>query len=126
MGDAILAFFQSESTQALLSDAMRSHLSQWLIVVGVVWATMGRKVSARFKELNHDMREGLTKGLSEFQEHFKKIEVGLNQVAVEVNSLKTTVSKDLSVHAKRLEMLEGGLVQLSSRLDVLEKTTKGE
>lgn len=121
MEEFLTSLLANENLHEFVGGAAKSNISQWLFVVAVVWATMGRKVATRFGDLHREMKNGLEQGLDDFRSHFGRIEVGINNVASEVKDLKTTVAKDLNIHAQRLGNLENGIVKLTSRVESLEK-----
>lgn len=95
-----LNFLTPEYATALISQAAQSDLSEYLIVVAVVWRVMGKKVA----------------------NHFKSIESAVTNVAAEVKSLKDAVTADLKTQSSRLEAVENGMLELHNRVSQLETT----
>ena len=77
----MLALLGSDVLLDNLGKAAKADLTEYLIVVAVVWKMMGRKVA----------------------EHFAKIEAGLKSVADEISGLREDVKKDLASHSQQLE-----------------------
>lgn len=115
-----MEFLNSEYISALLSTQAQVSLTEKLIIVAVVWATMGRKVSKRFKELQTQIDSTLVM----FKTHLTAIEGKFDKGIYEMKAMKDTVSKDLQVNSERLANVEDGLGDLNNRVEKLEN--KGE
>lgn len=89
--------FDPQFLTGLFGKAIETRVGQDLIVLGVVWLMMRKKVS----------------------KHFSMLEQGLSKVATSLDSLKDTVSKDLKAHSDRL-------VQIEQRVTKLESNPKGD
>lgn len=81
----------------VFGKATETRVGQDLIVLGVVWLMMRKKVS----------------------KHFSMLETGLMKVASSLDDLKETVSNDLKAHSDRL-------LQIEQRVTKLETIPKGE
>ena len=83
----------------ILSAAARSDLASYLIVVGVIWKTMGKKVSA----------------------HFKGMEDAVRKLTNQVELLHTDLTDAVRQTGSRLDAVELGMVQLRGRVTSLEE-----
>ena len=97
--DFILSSLSPEIAETWLSQAARSDLASYLIVVAVVWKVMGNKVSS----------------------HFKSIESGLAGVAQEVANLRGAVQADLKIQVERLDGFERTVLGISERVEKIEE-----
>lgn len=109
-------FFTPEYFNALLSPQAQASLTEKIIIVGVVWATMGRKVSKRFKEF----QSTVDATLSMFRVHLTAIEEKFDKGIAEMRAMKDAVSKDLQVNSQRLSAVENGLTEVKTRVGKLE------
>jgi len=114
-------FFSPEYFQALLSPAAQASLTEKLLVVGVIWATMGRKVGKRFGEFKNEMSASLDAHINMFKSHLTAIENKFDDGISEMRAMKEAVSKDLQVNSQRLTAVEGGLKEVKTRVERLEK-----
>lgn len=101
---------------ALLSPQAKANLTEKLIIVAVVWMTMGRKVSKRL--------EGLEK---RFMTHLTSIETKFDNMVFQVKDLKETFSIDMKanseavrVNSVRVERVEHNQDLLTNRVEKLE------
>lgn len=65
----------------LLSDSGKASLAEKLLIVGVVWASMGRRVAAHFKSLEKRMSEGfeqLTMSIGAVKDTLHDVELSHN------------------------------------------------
>lgn len=86
----------------LLSDSGKAALAEKLLVVGVVWLLMGRKVASHFHSLERGMKEGfekLTASIKEVRDSLTDVEVSH---AESLKSLDSRVRK-LEDRGKRTE-----------------------
>lgn len=117
--------FLQEYFQALLSPAMQASLTEKLLIVAIIWATMARKVSFRFRELQFETKKSFDETIEVFNNHFRTIEITLANAVREMRELKETVSKDLNAHSDKLGVIESSITGLDLRVKRLE-STKGE
>lgn len=120
-----MEIFGYEYLRAMLSPEMQASLTEKMLVVYLIWITMGRKVDTRFKELTNQTQVGISRSMEQFQTHFEKIEKSLASAVDEMRELKEAVAEDFSIHSKRLMEVEGTIQGLSNRVERLE-STKGE
>lgn len=98
-----------------LSDAMTSTLGQWLMLIGVVWRVMGKKVARKFKELEERV-------FSTFKGHFDAVEKSMKDMVTGMKELETTVKTGLDSHSQRLTNIEDTVLDLKTRVTSLETT----
>lgn len=115
-----MEFLDSEYVRTILSTSAQVSLTEKLIVVGIVWATMGRKVSKRFKELKDETQVGIRTTADMFENHLKTIERKFEAAVMEMRAMKETISKDLQVNSMRLKNVEDGLSEVKQRVERLE------
>lgn len=106
----------NEYLQALLSPAAQASLTEKLVIVAIVWATMGRKVTKRFKGIE----DQVANTLEMFKKHLTEIEAKFTAGIEELRDMKQTVSQDLRVNAERLSRLEDTQQLLIKRVEKLE------
>jgi hypothetical protein len=111
--------FLSDSSywDTLLSAQAKASLTEKLIIVAVIWATIGRRVSNRFKGTEE-----------KFMGHLLRIETKFDNMVSEFKDLKDTFSRDLKlnsealrVNSMRIERVENGQDLLNNRVERLEK-----
>lgn len=88
-----------EYLKKVLSMAAQAQLTEYLIVIGIVWKVMGSKVAS----------------------HFSSLERALNGVSSEIVKLREAVSADLRAQSSRLENVENNVIDLRSRIKNLEE-----
>ena len=113
-------FLSPEYFQSLLKPEMQAQLTQYLLVVAVVWATMGRKVSSRFREFQRENQQSIDRGLSMFQTHLSTIEKKFDEGIKEMRQMKEAVTKDLKVNSERLQNVETDMNDIKQRVTTLE------
>jgi methyl-accepting chemotaxis protein len=91
-------FVELNHVIGFLSKAAQADLTSKLVIVGVVWQVMGRKVSGHF----HDM------------------EKAVRDVAAEVRELRETVKNDLKEQANRIGQVKSDLEAVNHRVERLE------
>ena len=116
-----MEFLNSEYVNTILSTAAQVSLTEKLIIVAVVWATMGRKIAKKFAELKKETQDGITITTLMFQKHLEKIEEKFDGAINEMKAMKETISKDLQVNSQRLKNVEDGLSEVKQRVSRLEK-----
>lgn len=79
----------------LLSESGKASLAEKLVVVGVVWLVMGRKVTSHFKSLEHGMNEG-----------FAKVTESIGEVRAALTQVESNHGNKLQALTKRVEHLE--------------------
>ncbi len=89
----------TDMVEKVLSSAAKSDLTNYLIVLGIMWKTMGKKVSA----------------------HFKGMEDAVKKLTEQVGLLRADFVAAAKQTGNRLDALEGGMLQLRSRVMTLEK-----
>lgn len=120
--DALLSILPSpDALRELLKPDMQAKLTQYLIVVGVIWLTMGRKVSANFKLLKEDVTSQVSQGFEMFQKHLDNIELKFDEAVKEMKKMRDALSQDLKMNADRLNKLEDGISIITKRVEKLEK-----
>ncbi len=87
----------------IISKTAQSDLASYLIVVGVVWRTMGKKVGV----------------------HFKAMEEAMRKLTEQVGLLRADFVDSTKLTGTRLDALEGGMLQLRGRVMKLEKPPQG-
>lgn len=114
----MLDFLMNEEYwKSLLSPQAQANLTEKLIIVAVVWATMGRKVTKHFAQL----KSGLDTTLGIFREHLKAIEDKLENGIIQMKGMRDAVGRDLD----RLGAVESGLSEVKTRVEKLEKPRGG-
>ncbi len=89
----------TDVVEKFVSSAAKSDLASYLIVVGVIWRTMGKKVAG----------------------HFAAMETAVKDLTKQVGLLRTDFVDSTKQTGSRLDALEGGMLQLRSRVMTLEK-----
>jgi len=95
-------FVSIEFIKELLSETAKADLTEKLLIFGVAWWIVSRKVT----------------------EHFKKIESSLTAVATSVSKLNESMIRVESSHSERLKTLEEIVKKIITKVDNLE--SKGE
>lgn len=113
-------FLDTEYVRTLISTQAQVSLTEKLLVVGAVWAVMGRKVSSKFTELKNETQAGINATSTMFQNHLKAIEEKFERGIEEMKAMKETLSKDLKVNSERLKNLEDGFQNVTKRVERLE------
>lgn len=135
-----MEFFGPEFWNSLLSPTAQASLTEKLIIVAVVWATMGRKVSKRFKEMREEAERASNAAIATLKSHLGIIEGTLGEAVKEIRGVKEAFKKDLDIHALRMDKIETGLstvqdgltqaigtlTQLNKRLEQVELNQKGD
>ncbi len=113
--DFLSVFLSSQIFTKFISPAANTDLASYLIVVAVVWKTMGKKVSKAF-----------TKMQNEIFEHMRAIENSVGNVAGEMKLLKEAVTADLKTHSSRLTAVETGIMDIRKEVDSLKHTKENK
>jgi len=111
-----------EYLQTLLSPHMQAQLTQYLLMVAIIWLTMGRKVDRRFKEYQEQTTAVVSAGLDMFKNHLTTIEKKLDEGIREMSRMRDTVSLDLQANNKRLGNIENDIKDVKDRVSKLENT----
>lgn len=85
---------------ALLTPEAKASLTEKLIIVAVIWVTMGRKVSNKFQSVETKVGEFQKK----FYAHLDAIEEKFEKMVDVVQEMKETFSKDLKVNSEALRV----------------------
>lgn len=109
-----------EYLQTLLSPQMQAQLTQYLLMVAIIWLTMGRKVDRRFKEYQEQTTAVVSAGLDMFKNHLTTIEKKLDEGIREMSRMRDTVSLDLQANNKRLGNIENDIKDVKDRVLKLE------
>jgi preprotein translocase subunit SecG len=86
----------------LFSESGKASLAEKLMIVGVVWFSMGRKVAGHFSSLESGMKDG-----------FERLTNSINEVRQALSAVENN-------HAKRIELLSHSVKVLDSRIVRLE------
>jgi hypothetical protein len=108
-----LSFLTPEFAHGLLSQAAKSDLTEYLIVVAVVWRVMKKNVGEAFTTMQ-----------TQVFAHLTRIEQSVSSVATEMKSLKEAVTADLNTHSTRLQAVENGILELRNEVDGLKQLPK--
>lgn len=110
---ALLGMINPDLTRHVLNDAWQSTLAQALVVITIVWFTMGRKVASGVRKFQSDT-------LKAFQENFDKMETAVQNVATGLGELRETVGEELKSHSKLIGNVKLDVAQLKDRVNKLE------
>lgn len=113
-----ISLAEPEAAKAILDTAWHAWLTQCLIVIAVVWFTMGKKVKTGVQVM-------VESALHDFKEHFDRMEGAVNKVAANLTELKETVSKDLSSHSQQLGQHDRRIQLLEQKTTVRSQDVRG-
>lgn len=120
----LLAHF--ELVQHFLSTEGQASLMEKLIIVAVVWFTMGRKVSIRFQEMKRDTNKTINEAMDALKSHLLIVEKKFDDVVGEMSETRKVLSADLEANTRRMEKIEQLWIELSERVGRLENNKQGE
>lgn len=98
-------FFSTEFAIGLIGKAAQADLTEYLIVVAVVWRVIVRKVSAHMQSI---------------EKSIGNMSTDMHGIKHEVKELREAVTKDMSAHSNRLASVEGNIADLNGRVAKLE------
>jgi transcription termination factor NusB len=97
----LFSLIDADAVTDVLSQAAQADLTSKLVIVGIVWKVMGKKVAA----------------------HFNSMETAVKGVATEVKDLREAVQKDLQAQSARLALVEDGLTTVKADIQLLRSQT---
>jgi len=98
-------FFNSEFALGIIGKAAQADLTEYLIVVAVVWRVIVKKVGAH---------------MSSIENSIKSMSGDMHGIKNEVKELREAVTKDMSIHSSRLSVVETQVSELGNRVSKLE------
>lgn len=101
MSEIILQLLASEYMKTLLAPEMLVKYTQFMMLFGVVWASMYRKA-----------REGMKDLTKSADEHFKKIESNLKQMTEGINRLEQAMTTGFKNSDERISRIEERLTKV--------------
>ena len=90
------AAFDFRFLNELLSDSGKASLAEKMIIVGIVWVLMGRKVASHFKTLEVGMRDGfeqLTHSVNEVRGALTQVELNHSTQLTEIRDRVTVLEQ---------------------------------
>lgn len=102
----MIDFLTSEFAMNLVSKAAQANLTEYLIVVAVVWKVIVKKVSGHMMLIETSI---------------KNMSDNVHGIKNEVKELREAVTKDMNIHSSRLAAVESTVAELNGRVTKLEK-----